>query len=208
MCVACMPPDDTQNNVGAILSFMDFASFANCNNVPINSSQSEKGLFLLLFQAVVGLNRKCGFGVSYLTLTVTFLTARVLCKITTACCHQWRNLLTALHLLLPSLVKGRLLPLFISLWPAIISSLHRLYSCVNDFPLRLQQHCNFSARKHQLLTLISFSLLRSAAATLGFHSRSVASSFFVHFSHSFKSDFKGMCVMDFAPPSFSHICSY
>lgn len=34
--------------------------------------------------------------------------------------------------------------------------------------------------KHKLLTLISFSLLYSVAAALGFHSRSVPSSFFLH----------------------------
>lgn len=56
--------------------------------------------------------------------------------------------------------------------------------------------------------LISFSLLYSLATTLGFHSRSVASSLLMFIFLTLKSDFKDHSIMDFASPSFSHLCAY
>lgn len=46
------------------LFFVDFVFFVNGNGLLMNSSQLTKLLLLLFFQAVVGLNRKCGFVVS------------------------------------------------------------------------------------------------------------------------------------------------
>lgn len=65
--------------------------------------------------------------------------------------------------------------------------------------------------KHKLLTLISFSLLYSVAASLGFHSRSVPLSFFlrttlfIFLPALLWSWFQILCVMDFPPSSFLHL---
>lgn len=199
---------------------MHFAFFSYGNSVLIHLWQLAKLLYFLLFRAVFGLSRNCGFVVSWLTLTVPSPTARLLWQFITPCWHHWLHVLTALCFLLPSLPNYRLLPLFVSTWPVVISLSHRLFLCFIDFFSSrwlfvvfffLQTNSSnvifFSARKHRLLTLISFSLLYSVAATLGFHSRSVASSFLVCIFLSFfyfllKADFKDLCTMDFALPSF------
>lgn len=77
------------------------------------------------------------------------------------------------------------------------------------------RRCNFSAREHRLLTLISFSLLYSVAATLGFHRRSIPLSFFMYTalgifptktpSHLFPSPVCGELFL--SSPSFPHLCS-